>query len=442
MTPGGSEILAPWLDRLRRAPRLYVGFSGGLDSTFLLDALIATVPAARICAVHVNHGLSPHSDDWQARCEAFCHDRGIDCRARRVRVVAAGEGLESAARRARYAVFEQVLEAGDLLLLAHHLDDQVETVLYRLLRGSGPRGLAGMPAERGLGRGTLVRPLLHVERHRLETWAREKGLTWIEDEANRDFAFDRNFLRHRLLPVIESRWPDYRQRLARSAGLCARSDDLAGEVAGADLPALGERPEKLGWSLDLGAFRRLTVARRENLLRHWVRDRGLGGPGHGVIESVLDDLLPARDDARPVVAWRGGSFRRYQGRLYLLPPLDPVAFPDQVTWDARSPLTLPDGGRLTAEKVDGRGLRLADGTDLLIGFRRGGERCTPEGRPGSAPLKKLAQEYCLPPWLRERVPLIHVGGSLAAVGDSFVCAGFAAGPGETGLVFTWRYPHC
>ena len=438
MDPDFSDLLAPWLPRLRAARHCYVGFSGGLDSTVLLQALHARLPRGGLTAVHVNHGLSLHADRWQAHCEARCSALGVPLRVERVQVVPAGEGLEQAARARRYRVFESLLGADDVLVLAHHRDDQVETVLYRLLRGAGPRGLAGMPASRPLGAGILLRPFLTVDREVLKARARDAGLDWVEDESNARLDADRNYIRHELLPRVASRWSGYRSRVARSALHCAEADALLSQVGREDLAALGERPERRGFSLALEGFGGLTPERQANVLRVWLTERGLSPPGHSAVRAVLGELLPARDDASPLVEFGQGRFRRFRGRLYLEPGPLPAPTRDlTLVWEHRQPLALP-GGFVLEALVGPSGLRVAPGDRLEVRFRRGGERCRPAGRGRSHPLKKLLQDYGLEPWLREWVPLVFSNGELAAVGDLFLCEGFVAGAGEPGWVLRWR----
>lgn len=438
MEPFSADHLSPWLPTLNATPHLYVGFSGGLDSSVLLHALCSVMPVERLTAIHINHGLSTSSDDWQAFCRLRCEALGIAMVAEKVLVIRDGEGLEQAARDQRYAVFTRLLGPGDLLLMAHHRDDQVETVLYRLLRGSGPDGLAGIPVSRPLGAGQLLRPLLEVSRSQLEAYAQANGLDWIEDESNAANHFDRNFLRNEVLPLVASRWPDYRERIGRSAGHCQGASELLNEVAQADLDHLGERPERCGWSISLPALAALSALRQRNLLRAWIRQKNLPVPGHRVIEAVLDDLLPAQDDARPLIDWGGGQLRRYAGRVFLLPGSFAIApLIEPLSWDGVAALGLPGGFILMAEADVARGLRLAVDDSIEIRFRRGGERCKPVGRGGSATLKKLLQEYRLEPWLRDIAPLVYINGELAAVADLFVCADFVAGNGEGGIRLRW-----
>ncbi len=434
----GPRTLTPYLERLDAAPRILVAFSGGLDSTVLLHLAADVLPPDRLVALHVNHGMSPNSDDWESACRRFCDFLGIAFITRRVVVEATGEGVEQAARRARYRCFEREMEEGNLLLMAHHRDDQVETVLYRLLRGAGPRGLAGMPAERALGAGSLLRPLLHRERRELERYAREHQLGWVEDESNHSLAFDRNYLRHRGIPVLAERWPDYRHRLVRSADECADASFLLAERAREDLAALAEQSVRPGWRVSLADFVTLGRERRLNLLRQWVRERLDTGVGHGVLMAVLENVVPARPDARPRATWPGGEFRRFGDGLYLLPPLPPPPAHDSVLyWDGAAELGLPGGSALRLVASEAGDFCPPPGETMEVRFRRGGERCRPAGRAGSAPLKKLLQAYELPPWLRERVPLVYVGERLAAVGDLFVCEGFQAPTGSPGWRLEW-----
>ncbi len=420
------------------AGRVLVGYSGGLDSRVLLHLAWRRYGAARVTAIHVHHGLSPNADHWARHCAATCAELGIACHIERVAAAVGAGGPEARARAARYAAFARLLEAGDLLLLAHHADDQAETLLYRLLR-SGVAG--GMPATRPLGQGRLVRPLLQFPRAALRAYAECERLRWIEDESNAALHADRNYLRHRVLPDLTERWPDAVARLGRAAALGAAAARLQGELAGIDLATLDERAERVGRSLDLGRLLALPAQRRDNLLRHWLPAPHAVEPGTAVLASLSRDLVGAAPDAEPLVAWTGGQWRRYRGRLYLLPAewgMETAADRGPWRWSPPAPLPLPDGAMLGARAAIGRGLRA--GGELVVRYRSGGERVQPAGRPASNRLKNILQERGLEPWLRDRVPLLERGGRLVAVGDLFVCAGAAAGPGETGWLLTWQGP--
>ncbi|WP_461480491.1 tRNA lysidine(34) synthetase TilS [Porticoccus sp.] len=436
------DSLAPFLPRLHCAERCYVGYSGGLDSHVLLHALVRLLGSGGVTPIHINHQLSPHAEQWQQHCLARCRDLGVDLSLEKVSVNVAGRGLEDAARAARYQVFEQYLQPSSLLLLGHHADDQAETVLYRLLRGSGPRGLAGIPVSRALGAGELLRPLLNFTRRELQAYAEQHELVWVEDESNDETAFDRNFIRHRLLPPLAERWPDYASRIAHSASRCRDNEQLVAMLAAQDLMGVCERPERLGWSVDLEALQGLDELRQANLLHYWPGHHHLPRPGHRAVDAILNELLPAREDAEPLVSWSGAQLRRFRRRLYLLPRSGETPMPpsETIAWDPSGPLVLPDGSRLEVSVVPGRGVFFPADAKVEIRYRRGGERCKPLGRSGSNTLKKLFLEYGLEPWLRDRVPLIYVDGALAVVADLWICEGFAAAPAQSGTVIEWSFP--
>lgn len=441
------------LKELPPAPCYWVALSGGLDSTVLLHALVRTRPSASVKALHVNHGLSDHAGDWQASCDALCADLGVPLETVRVDVRRAGKGLEDAAREARYRVFEQTLPAGDCLLTAHHADDQAETLLLRLMRGSGPRGLAGMAETRVLGQGVLHRPFLGVTRAQLEDHAREWNLRWVDDDSNADQRFDRNFLRAEVMPRLRQRWPGLARAWGESARLCAESEQLLGELAGEDLERtvareVSSRPT-LGPVLDIRALVGLSRSRRHNLLRYWLHSQALPPPGRERLTQIDQQLIEGREDSRARVAWEGLELRRFRSGLYLLRSRWFESMPQSRFDFVPEPgtnLTLPGGGRLDVERAVGpdeeRGapaLRPGLG-ELQVRWREGGERCQPAGRDHSQTLKKLLQEHGLEPWWRSRLPLIYRGGTLVAVGDLWVCRGFAATGHESGYRLVWRPP--
>lgn len=424
--------------------RHWVGLSGGLDSVVLLHALVSLQLPVPLTAVHVHHGLSPRADAWQRHCEALCRALDVPLRVERVGVERAGEGVEAAARRARYRVFADLLAEGDALLLAHHRDDQAETLLLRLLRASGPRGLGAMAPERDLGPGRLLRPLLEVGRADLQAYARDRDLAWVEDESNRDTRFDRNYLRHQVLPVLQQRWPEAPAQLSAAAGLCRDSEALLAELAGEDLARLHARPEDLGGSLALPGLAALSTSRRHNLLRHWLRGLDLPLPGAAHLQELEQQFFTAPLDGHGrEVSWPGCRARVFSDRFYVL--REPAFWrPHPATpalpWrDPQQPLRLPGGDSLCWQPAaPGEGLAANWCRDIEVRWRRGGERCHPAGRGHSQSLKKLLQEYRVPPWLRSRVPLLYAGEQLVAVADLWVCKGYGAPPGESGYRCKWH----
>lgn len=427
--------------------RLWVALSGGLDSVVLLHALVQLKLPTPVTALHVNHQISPHAAEWQQHCAAVCAAWGVEYVAQTVVVEPSGRGLEEAARAARYAVFEAHVREGDCLLTAHHADDQAETLLLRLLRGSGPRGLAAMARQRPLGQGTLLRPLLDVKRIELESYAITHQLTWVDDESNTDTHYDRNYLRLEVMPPLAVRWPDYTRRWQQSAQACAESEQLLQELAAEDLERAAPRSERKGGSVALAVLHEMSVARRHNLLRYWFRQQRYASPELVHLQQIDSQLIYGRADAEGEVRWGGVAVQRFRERLYIMPSLVLTPAQEQSHLGVRH-LTgkteeyfLSANSWLTFEycsSVPPKSCLRADITQVELRRRTGGERCRPAGRGHSQTLKKLLQEHGLEPWWRERVPLIYVDGQLAAVGDLWVCAEFAAAPDTPGYRLHWH----
>lgn len=408
-----------------------VAFSGGLDSTVLLHALAARADlrARGLRALHVDHGLHPRSADWAAHCRATCGGLGVDCTVLRVTVAPAGEGPEAAAREARYAALESALEEDEVLAVAHHRDDQAETVLLRLLRASGD-GLAGMRPLRRLGRGWLWRPLLGVDRATLAAEARAGGLAWISDPSNEATGFDRNYLRQEVMPRLAGRWPGAAAALARSAALLAVQADL---LAAEDARRLARVQGVAPGTLSVPALMAEPAPWRDRLLRAWLAGRGLPPlPAHG-LPAISTELLPARPDARARFAWSGAVVERWRDLLHAGPA--PVPWPAgwEATWDGRAPLTLPDGRTLALDPA-GDGF----GAPVRVHARRGGERLRQPGREHSHALKHVLQDLGVPPWERARLPLLSAAdGELLAAADLAVSARLRAWLDARGAGLRW-----
>ncbi len=437
-----DPIVKNLLDALPRAgvTRYWLAYSGGLDSHVLLHALhalMARQPGLTLGAVHVHHGLHAAADQWAAHCMAVCAALDIPCRVLHVQArPAVGESPEDAARRARYQALQGVVGAGECLLTAHHQDDQAETLLLQLLRGSGVAGLAGMPACAAFGAGLLARPLLTHNRAELRDYAEHHGLRWVEDDSNAETGFDRNYLRHEILPRLRARWPAVAAALTRSAGHCAAATDLLQTLATQDLAGLrGPTPDTLA----IDRLQTLEVARQDNALRAWLRELDLPTPSTAHLRQVRTALLAAAADAMPCVRWPGAELRRYRKLLYAMPPLPAHDAGQALDWDLYQPLTLPDGaGRLQVALSSGHGLDAAlRGRRIEVRFRRGGEICKPVGRGHHHDLRKLFQEAGVPAWRRERIPLLYVDGELAAVVGLWVCEPYQAAAQSPGLVVEW-----
>ncbi|HEX2666856.1 MAG TPA: tRNA lysidine(34) synthetase TilS [Gammaproteobacteria bacterium] len=417
-----------------------VGLSGGLDSTVLLQALagLRSELSGELAALHVDHGLHPDASRWQQHCAGLCARLSVPLESHRVQVApAAGESLEAVARERRYAVFRQAVHPGEMLLLAQHADDQLETFLLQALRGAGVRGLAAMPECVPFEKGWLARPLLRHGRTELEAWAGTQGLTWIEDPSNADTGLDRNYLRHEVLPLLKARWPAAADTVARAARHCAEAAETLKALAAEDWGHHGA-----GETLPVLALEVLPEARARHLMRHWIEARGLPlPPAHKLTEILLQ--ARAAEDRNPCVDWAGAEVRRYGGHLYAQRPLPPA--PGEFRLRPGAARELGEGlGALSLVPAMGEGIRaaLCGSEGLRVAFRSGGESCRPAGHGHARPLKKWLQEMHVVPWLRDRLPLIYgesgADGELLAVAGLFACEPHAARPGEAGLRIEWR----
>ena len=399
---------------------LLVGFSGGLDSTVLLHWLASNpaIRAAGLRALHVHHGLQAAADAWAAHCQQVCDALGIELKTLRVQVHNHGQGPEAAARDARRQAFADSLQAGQWLALAHHQDDQAETFLLRALRGSGCDGLAAMQVFSRLGPHRLWRPLLEQPRSALHAYALQHRLHWIDDPSNDSDAFDRNFLRQQVMPLLQQRWPQAAAALALSARRCGQDSVLLLQHDQQRLQQLapgGERDH-----LPVSALLALGEAQRARLLRRWLQQHPAPPlPGH--LHRQLDaQVLSAGHDRQACIGWAGGwQLRRWRDALYLLPPL-PLPDPHwQAHWDGRQPLRLPDGSHWQLQGATGFG------RPLRVSLRRGGERLRLPGRNHHTALKDCLQQLALPPWQRPWLPLLWDAGELLAAGAGLRAQGFA-----------------
>lgn len=428
------------------AGAIVVGFSGGLDSTILLHRLAAE-PAVRmrgLRAVHVHHGLQTGADDWAAHCRNRAEALGIPVDILRTVVERdKGHGLEAAAREARYAALAAAMAPGEVLATAHHLDDQAETFLLRALRASGPEGLGAMRPLRRFGPGWHWRPLLALPRDTLLGYANSHGLDWIEDPSNAEPDPDRNFLRLQVLPLLRTRWPHAAASLARSAQLCADTDALLAQDDAGLLDDTGSGSLRAGEdrnTLRVPALLALPAERRARLLRRWLAGLGLPPlPARGV-ERIEYDLLQARSDARATFAWSGARVRRWRECLHADRDRAPLPADWSASWDGRSPLDLPDGGRLrlldeTGGAVDG--FR----PPVRVHARQGGERIVLPGRTHTHALKHVLQERGVPPWRRDHLPLLSdAQGLLLAAGDVACSAGLDDWLQARGWHLEWQPP--
>ena len=402
------------------APRsLLVGLSGGLDSTVLLHALARRHGSGRLRAVHVHHGLHADADDWTARCRRLCDGLGVELVVARVSVDRESpSGPEAAAREARYAAFAEALRPGEDLVLAHHRDDQAETVLLRLLRASGSAGAAGMRASRDFHGARLLRPLLGVPRAQLLDYAQRQGLDWCEDPSNAREDADRNFLRLRVLPLLRERWPQADAAIAGSAARLAADAALLQEAVDERLQALRGEAD---W-LPVEGLRALAPAWRAQVLRRWVLQQGLPPLPGTAPDRISAEVLDTAHDRAACYRWQGAELRRWGDRLHARRHVDAPCDWPAVGWDGRQPLALADGGMLAVEPAPAEGLDPAFGP-CTVAPRQGGERLRLPGREHTHALKDCLREAALAPWERARLPLLFAGdGELLAAADVRVSA--------------------
>jgi len=423
-----------------RGERLCIAYSGGLDSTVLLAALAALREREgfRLRALHVDHGLHADSAQWASCARRQAQRLGIACRVLRVRIRrGSGESIEALAREARYAALSAALAPEELLLTAHTLDDQLETVLLALSRGGGLRGLSAMNARGKQAGRVLLRPLLGVPRTSLAQFAQARKLSWIEDPSNLDERFDRNYLRRKVLPALRERWPALALTAARSAAHIAEAQQQLSRSARRAAARAAD-----GATLRVSALRALDPAARRNLLLYWIAARGIALPDHRRLGEIAGPLLEARPDATPRVQWRGGELRRHGDRLFALAEREAAALPAAQSWHwRREPwLELGDGSALglIADRhgdVDLEKLPLP----LRVEFRRGGERL--QASHGHLPLKDLLQQHDIAPWERGAVPLLLRGSRIVAVADLWLADAFRAREGSAGPRGRLRWRH-
>jgi tRNA(Ile)-lysidine synthase len=433
-----EQTLSAFLEaRLRHGGHLCVGLSGGRDSVVLLHALACLRSSGLACelsALHVHHGLSASADAWADFCTDFCRRLGVPLEIIRVDVPRVSrEGLEAAARRLRHAVFAAC--PADWLALAHHRDDQAETVLFRLLRGAGVKGASGMLAERPQSGGArLIRPLLELPRSVIAGYGEAHSLAWIEDESNADLRYRRNHLRREVMPRIEQQFPGAAQALARAGGHFAEAALLLDELAQADRRAVvGEQGR-----IDLARFNALSAPRARNLLRSELLAAGFRAPEARWLDEALRQLATTGAGSETCVATADGELHVYRGELHVVRQR-PVLAAGAIPWCGEA--ELPWGvDRVSFRATVGEGIqrRLLASDPVYLRSRQGGERLQPDPRRPVRTLRKLLQEAGVPPWERSRLPLLWCGERLVWVGAIGSDASFVCPPGEQGLAVFWR----
>jgi tRNA(Ile)-lysidine synthase len=367
----------------------------------------------KLVVVHVNHGISANSSLWQIHCEHFCHSLGINLITQSVQFDRLAN-IEERARVARYAIFSSLLGEDDCLLLGHHLDDQAETFLLQLFRGSGVDGLSAMAEMSQFELGMLARPFLSHPRKQLEYYAKWHQLPWIEDESNQDNHYARNYVRNKIIPLLQSKWPGVTYSIARSAIHCQQAKRNLDTLALNDFSDNEEGSDTLiRNSLFIGLLKKLSFDRIANILRMWLKNNRVQMPSTLTFHRLIHEVIFAGPDAVPEVTWGDVWVRRYKQHLYL-DRRNGANFSSSIEWSAFPlPLIVENLGLNLLAKNTNQGLVVPPGAKIFVKFRQGGERIFWHGQ--SKQLKKLFQEWEVPPWLRERIPLIYFDDTLAAV---------------------------
>jgi tRNA(Ile)-lysidine synthase len=456
-------------EEVRPGNHLVVALSGGVDSVVLLNLLVplsVQIPFS-LSAIHINHGISANASEWSTFCRNLCQSIAIPLKIANLKIrKKSGVSLEAAAREGRYREFRK-LEA-DYVVLAQHLDDQAETLLLQLLRGAGVKGLGAMPAVRNIGAGVeeelpgdgpkLLRPMLHISRREIEEYAQEHTLQWITDESNVDASFDRNFLRHQVLPLLETRFPSYRSTLLRASHHMAEASILLDELAEADSAGSGASER-----LHVDELRKLSLPRARNLLRYTLAQRGAILPSTAKLDEMLRQFLSLRPDAKMHVVFGNTEIRSFRDEIYVGKAADKSSIKkigkagSEKTdanqagsaagvgtwpqWHGEKQLAIGELGgivRFVRRKSTGINLKRLTESPVTIRFRQGGERLRPDCNRPRRSLKNLLREATLPPWEREMLPLIFSGERLACVPGIGVECDFQTVPGEQGLVVSWE----
>ena len=425
---------------------IVTGLSGGVDSVVLLHLLNQLSPkySWRLSALHVHHGISPHADTWAELCTNLCAQYKIPLQIEHVNIAPLRDmGIEAAARKLRHQALAR--QPADVIALAHHLDDQAETLLLQLLRGAGVRGASAMPTIRSDNSPLVVRPLLDVPRSELIAYAQQHQLQWVEDESNADDNYPRNFLRHRVLPLLEQKFPAYRDTLARSARHFAEASELLDDLARLDAPDLftspaggrGARGEGDVFLLKISHLQSLFPARAKNLLRYYLHSSGAPLPQAVQLDDMLQQLCGARQDAEVCIAYGGWQVRRYQGRIYVLLALGEFDLNYVLRWSGQPELDWPPlNTRLQFKSSQGAGIsgEKLQRAPVTLRLRQGGESLRPHPNAATRTLKNLLQEHEILPWQRDRLPLLYCGDELVCVPNVAAAAEYQAGQGEPGIV--------
>ena len=405
--------------------KVFIAYSGGIDSHVLLHlAALNKELKAKITAVYVHHGLQIEADEWAEHCQHIAQELGVGFKCLTVKVQkTTAQSLEELARDARYQAFESLMESNDVVLLAQHREDQMETVLLQLFRGAGVQGLSAMPLTISFGKGQMCRPFLDVSKQEINDYALAHQLCWIEDPSNQSDEFDRNFLRNQIVPQLKQKWPALDKTIARSARHCGNAQRLTEDLA---KQLLTQVCDKTGQTLNISQLLELERIKQNLVIREWFKVNNLRMPAEKILNAILDEVVNAEQSKNPEIRGLGYCIRRYRKKLYCLTSTDTNKQLCEQLWTIpEKQLILADGSKLViSESSTGIPQRLWDAAEVTIKFRQGAEKISLPGRAGRHTLKKLYQEKGVPPWQRSNIPLIYLDNNLAAVADLWIAADY------------------
>lgn len=434
------EVLARH-SALDKTTEFAVAFSGGPDTAALMNLMYEARNRHdfSLVALHIDHNLHPQSGEWAAHCEHFCESRSIPIRSTRLEQFSPHKRVpENQARIARYNWLRNQISESDVLLTGHHRNDQAETLMLNLMRSAGARGLSGIQESRRFGKGMLVRPMLRFCKTQIIAYADKHNLDYVTDPSNDDLRYDRNYLRHVILPALSERWAPAVENISQSAEFLSDARAMLEDLAKIDATTCrtsGSGYLSIGYQLKLDSLNALGEARQINLIRHWIRTHSLPEPARRSLDSFLETVIDRSADYAEM-DWAGFKLCLFQRNLYLaLNPGQKAQDSNKIKWNLREPLALDSVGiRLIPHSVVGRGInidRLPESVSVC--FRRGGERFQMPGRRHSSKLKKLLHAQCIPPWERKILPLIYGRGELIAVAPWCVSDGYTAFDGQNGI---------
>ena len=401
------QLIKERLQQLNPAKKVLVAFSGGMDSHVLLHSL-AQLNDYQVRAIHIHHGLQPEADDWVAHCQEICTQLDVPLQVEFLKLaLLKGKSEEELARVGRYDAFRKHIQGDEILVTAHHQQDQAETLLLQLIRGAGVKGLSAMPAIIPFASGYLARPILDITFSDLKGYAQHHQLDYIVDPSNQDNRYDRNFLRQKVLPILRERWKRIDKTLSRVARHQAETQQLLDDIALQDLQDCSNQDEK---SLSVPGVLKLKQIRQKNLIRYWISHQGFKLASEKKLQHILQNVLLAKEDAQPLLVWEGAEIRRYQDRLYIMPPMSRHDPHQCLSWDAKTPLKISSLGITLTPDI----LQLSD-QPVTVRFRCGGEKIYIPQRGHHISLKNLLNEAGVPPWLRTRLPLIYRNNELVQV---------------------------